>query len=842
MSAETGRPHGRWQFAVFGASLVLALLVWVVFPEPEESRRGYTASGCYGSGRELFLAASASADLYRRSERYAAAVKYLDALEKRFGVVQSRWDAYEMLGDARMELAAAASDAELARQLRLAPPEQSRREALRAYREALARLSPPDESRPRLLRKEAEALFSLGRPSETLAVLRELVKRYRQGDIDRLDRERSSGLPSAGALRGEGSDEARAVYYLAGNAALAAKREAEARSHAAQASGLADAASAERALAAGYREEAQRAFRLFLEAGGSGDRRASAEKALGDIAFERADAERGEVAMALLDEARAHYAAAGTAETSFLLARVLFRRGDPEAALRRLRSGKWASPGELRARRYMEARCLLALGRENEASAVFRELRADNPDDAEAASALVGLAELARRAGDLAGSKKLLLDAVVSRTRSGSGVPFPERDAELEPGRLAARLLDLGREIELAGPVEDAVELYRSAAALAPEGPVPALRRIARAWEAKASREGSRDSSLRAGEAHIELADALPRGPTRREALRRAAELFDEGSSRARAVLAATRFLRENPDDELASRMLFFLGCWERELGLLDRSSARHRENIERHPSDVYADRSRLELARNLSDGTSDAELAEARSLLAELVRGARYGKDCLVRLEALFELGSLDVRLAERRLRDGAPPGSPELRELLEEGLKVLDEALGFAPGGATEELKRSRPLFAEVVARERPRALLARGVALEALGRLYESREALGAAFREGAGPTAALYEGLAACAEPGRGPEPALLSNSHLFDGSADAAWAYTCAALARLARSDREQAAVLAARGADAAKAAGGARTANELLPPEYWGSWAEWLASRARMENADARQD
>ena len=44
------------------------------FPEPEESRQGYTAAGCYLQARHHFAAASVSSDIYRRSQFFAAAI------------------------------------------------------------------------------------------------------------------------------------------------------------------------------------------------------------------------------------------------------------------------------------------------------------------------------------------------------------------------------------------------------------------------------------------------------------------------------------------------------------------------------------------------------------------------------------------------------------------------------------------------------------------------------------------------------------------------------------------------------------------------------------------------
>lgn len=803
MREGASRPRGRWQIAVFAASLVLAAIVWVAFPEPEESRRGYTASGCYSSGKELFLAAMASADLYRRTERLFSAVKYFDALEKRFGVSQRQWDVYEMLGDARMELAGAVADRELARQLRLPPADFSRREALRAYREALARLASTDEARPRLLRKEAEALYSLGRPEEALQILRELVKRFRQGDIARLQEERSIGGFIASESRIEGSDEARAVYYLAGNAALAAKRKVE------QSVGAAATSVDE------YRDEAQRAFRLFLGAGASGERRSAAQKALGDIAMEKAESARdAQEAKRYIEEAGAHYAAAGTAEAAFLLARVLFRSGDLEAALRKFRVRRGVSTAESRARRYMEARCLLGLGRLEEAATVLHELRTDNPDDAEAAAALVGLVEVARRAGDLEAAKRFLLEAVASRTRARSDFALPERDAELEPGALTSRLLALAGELEVRGDLGAAEELYRSAAQLDPNGAVPALRRIARMWE-------SSGNYARAGEVHLELAEALPKGLARREALRCAAELFERCSAIANASEAASRILQEYPDDELASRALWMLGRWAYMLGLRTFAIENHSENVERYPSDVYADRSRLELARSICDGGTDADLEEARKVLASIVGDPRYGKDNILRMEALFELGLLDVRLAERMVVNG----SGEVpRELLLEALRALDEALVFTAGQGPDELARSRPLAYEIATRFRPMALLSRGIALFLLGRLEESRTAFRTAAHEQAGPLAELYGLIVEC----KFPDAAGSHPVELPAGSPDAAWVLTCEALAHSKRGELEMSRKLAASAADAARSAW--HEPDSLLSPEYWASWAGWLRS------------
>ena len=102
------RARGWWQFVVFGLSLVVAFFVYVYWPEPEESVRGYTPAGCHEQAKQLFASARMVRDVRRRTQLYASSVKYLEALEERFGIKAARWDAYEMLGDAYLELMATA--------------------------------------------------------------------------------------------------------------------------------------------------------------------------------------------------------------------------------------------------------------------------------------------------------------------------------------------------------------------------------------------------------------------------------------------------------------------------------------------------------------------------------------------------------------------------------------------------------------------------------------------------------------------------------------------------------------------------------------------------------------
>ncbi|MHC4252029.1 MAG: hypothetical protein ACYS9X_23160, partial [Planctomycetota bacterium] len=351
-----GRARGAWQFVVFGLSLVVAFFVYVYWPEPKESVDGYTPAGCHEQARQLFTLARLKRDVRSRNQLYASSVKYIEALEERFGIEPARWDAYEMLGDAYRELATAAeSEREVARQLRLKNPTASRAEALRAYRAGTALLGTDSPDRPRLLRKLTEMLLALDRPGEAMGILRGLVKLYRRDKIDRLRRERGEeverrGEPdtAAGDMPGRG-DEALRAYFLAGSAALAVARELESRpdfASDAEARSEADAS----------RREAGRAFTVFLDSGGAGERRSAAETALGRLAFARAAAEPGK-AKGLLVAAAGHFRAAGTPEAEFLRARVLYATGESEKALRIFRRSRAdMSATERRARRYMEGR------------------------------------------------------------------------------------------------------------------------------------------------------------------------------------------------------------------------------------------------------------------------------------------------------------------------------------------------------------------------------------------------------------------------------------------------------------------------------------------------------
>lgn len=862
-----GRPHDRrakgwWQFAVFGLSLVLAWLVWwgpprrwaSPFPEPEESRVGYTAAGCYQRAREHMDWAADARDRQKKAQEYISATRYLEALEERFGVSVGRWDAYEMLGDAERGLASAFEyDRKLARRLRLLPPSDSRAEALRAYRAAVLRLGRDSPDRPRLLRKQAEMLLALGRPAEASGILEDLVKLYRRDEVDRLRRERDEGLPS---LTSEApaalTDEVRTVYFLAGRAALEAARLEKARSARQEDAEL-------QARADTFKRDAVLDFRLFLDAGGAGRRRAEAETALGDLAFARAETKtpaeamaqttveelfqklkpvygKGEMdalwsaylsgdaegkrdieatlrMMAALKDAHDHYRNAGTPRAAFLLARVLFRMGDYEGAGKSFarRRAEMSTP-EARARSYMEARCLLALGRLDEASERFNEIRAGSGEDAEGASSLVGLARIALASDELDDAARHLLAASASVPRR-SAMELPERDRELERPRLGRKLVEIAEAIEEKGNIDWAVEIYRESRKLDEGRSADILGRIARAWERKAESEQPGDACLSAAETYLELADILPSGEARREAMRIAAEQFREGDSVTRAIAVARRFVRDHPEDELASRMLYYLGLWQSELGLSEEAAQHLSENVKLHPSDVYADRSRIEGVHLLVSRGGDEDLRKAREILLEVLTGdgrRRYTAKTLVRLEALFLLGRVDVRLAENTSDE------PRKRNLYVEALDVLKEALARGPEDFPASGEKARPRFRELVDHERPRAFVARGVALYGLAsierdarrRLEMFREAAGAfleAREAGGGERAEFYAALAECG---------------MMEAQGDISWSSATRALASLGRQAHGEG----------------------ILPAGYWRKWSDWIAERAAEGRTDGGTD
>jgi len=734
------RARGWWQFVVFGLSLVIAFFVYVYWPEPEESVRGYTPGGCHEQAKQLFASARIVPDVRRRSQLYASSVKYLEALEERFGIKAARWDAYEMLGDAHRELMATAeSEREIARQLRLNAPGVAREEALRAYRAAASLVETNSPDRPRLLRKTSEMLLALDRPAEALEILRGLVKLYRHDKVDRLRRERGEDVRRDGATEtasedeaGRG-DEALRVYFLSGTAALAVARETESRP------GFASDPEA-RAEADASRREAGRAFAVFLDSGGAGERRAKAETALGDLAFARATASPAK-SDKLLAEAAGHYRAAGTPKAEFLRARALYAMGECEKALRIFRRSRDdMTLAERRARRYMEGWCLLALGRIDDeqdkgatriqgARGIFARIRSDEKNDLDGVASLVGLAEIARGDGDLETAAKSLLEAAALSGSARGGMPLPERDRELEGPRLAVRLVSLAETFERKGKIARAVEVYSRTLELDPARREALLRRIACAWERKASFDeasGDRAHALaargNAAASYMKLAGAVSDRRGVREALAAAAPLYAAGGSRARAIEVARRWVRGWPEDAAAPQMLHDLARWEEELGLTDQALEHYEENVRSHWSDVYADRSLLALTELLEERGGDADLARAREVLRAVLYEdtplrERYADGTLVRLRALFALGRVDMRLSDRAEAAGE---KSKRKDLLNEAVDTLKMALAEGADKYPATGDGARPGFHDLIAREQPGAEALRRKALQALSSL--------------------------------------------------------------------------------------------------------------------------
>lgn len=788
--------RGAWQIPVFGLALFLVLVVWGLFPEPEESKRGYTRRGCYRKATLFFQNAkrlAGPAYLYPRTGQYASAAKYLEALEERFGVPDYMWDAYEMLGDSEAALASAAETTpDLSRQMRLDPPDELRRRALRAYRGALLRIRREDADRLRLLRKEAEALLSLARPADALEILRDLVKNHRKGEVERLREERAGTAPEA-ARRVRAGEEALNVYFLAG----------------------------EGALAAGLGEEAEGYFRMFLEGGGSGARRVSAEMSLGDLSFERAGKPEaqgdGRLTETRLRESLSHYASAGTEEAAFRMGKALFKLNAFEGARRYFTPRDWHTAAEKRKRRYMDARCLLELSQLEEAAKAFGLLRADNPDDREGFLSLLALARLAEAFGRLERAAELLLGAA-GRVEAGARGALDEIDLR-EQGRaeIAGRLFRLAEGFEKKRDAERAVELYRAVArtAEAARGPDPALRcaalrRIARVWE----KSGLPDAAVRAACGYLELARAVGDESARRRALGLAIERFQEGRRFSRAAALAEGYLSDYPDSPSATRVRYELGRMKAALGFVEEAECAFEGNIERCPDDYYTDLSRLALAEAWGASDRREELEEARALALGIITDARHAAGTLVRLKALFLAGRLDVELAELTADEARRV------ELFSEAIRLLDEALGG-------EYRANMPLFRALVKERRAGALLLKGRALLGLGRPAGALLALVEISDAAAGEEADV---LASCARALLGGElDKLEKTAAALRGRSGALGLFTSLAFARLAAGDAKAAARAARRATQAGEGPAEQGAGCVLLGPEFWRSWSRWVA-------------
>ena len=375
--------------------------------------------------------------------------------------------------------------------------------------------------------------------------------------------------------------------------------------------------------------------------------------------------------------------------------------GKSEKALRIFRRSRNDMTGaERRARRYMQGWCLLALGRIDDgqeergekiegARRVFAGIRSDERNDADGVASLVGLAEIARGDGDLERVAEFLLEAAALSGRVRGGMPLPERDRELEGPRLAGRLVSLAEAFESGGDIGRAVEVYHETLALDPGRREVLLYRIARAWErhagiddASGKAEAARSARKNAADAYVELARVLPNRRAAREALAAAASLYADGGSRARAIEVARRVIREWPEDPAAPRMLHDLAGWEAELGLTDKALEHFEENVRRHWSDVHADKSLMAFVKLLDERGRDSDLAKARKVLQGVLKEdtplrKRYVEGTLVRLQALFALGRIDVRLADRA--DNAEENSKR-KEFLGEAIDALDDKLPVA------------------------------------------------------------------------------------------------------------------------------------------------------------------
>jgi hypothetical protein len=262
--------------------------------------------------------------------------------------------------------------------------------------------------------------------------------------------------------------------------------------------------------------------------------------------------------------------------------------------------------------------------------------------------------------------------------------------------------------------------------------------------------------------------------------------------------------------------MLHDLATWEAELGLTDEALGHFKENVDRHWSDVHADKSLMALVATLVERGGDDDLARARGTLKRVLHEdtplrKRYTAETLVRLQALFMLGRVDVRLADREDDAG------EKTTLLDEALKALGKALDETVDGYPATGDGARPLFSELAARERPEALLLRGRAFYGKASLEDDKakrrerygkaaDAFAEATRSGArGEGARLHRALAECRAAAEGP----------------AQWPSALAALEELG---------------------GEAGSKRAILPAEGWRGWSKWIAEREEEGSTDGGAD
>ena len=104
----------------------------------------------------------------------------------------------------------------------------------------------------------------------------------------------------------------------------------------------------------------------------------------------------------------------------------------------------------------------------------------------------------------------------------------------------------------------------------------------------------------------------------------------------------------------------------------------------------------------------SDEDLRRAADFLGEILAdGHRYGPESYARLRALFILGRVDLRRAERLALAGGDPA--ETKQLFAGAAVALEKTLAFRKADFPAQGPGARPLFAELIEREGPAALKA-------------------------------------------------------------------------------------------------------------------------------------
>ena len=218
------RLAASWLLVPLALAIFVCALVWVVYPEPEETSPRLSAQERFRRGMRAYhdsLALLGTASRSARTELMKSALLHLRMLEAQYGVPAGMWKAHKAMGDTHLAFASEGEAAPGGREWNL-------REAERQYAMFLE-LAREEEPRREAASSRVEALVELGEYGRAFSILEDLLRDIEHAQVEALLEEKRTGVQLALGPETAGSEIAAKARLLAGRTLVGLGREDEAQ-------------------------------------------------------------------------------------------------------------------------------------------------------------------------------------------------------------------------------------------------------------------------------------------------------------------------------------------------------------------------------------------------------------------------------------------------------------------------------------------------------------------------------------------------------------------------------------------------------------------------------------